>query len=170
MNQLKKADGTDYRQAECILQSRFSAVMCKRIGKGDLDKDSEHQGFRDVERAKMKILKSAGKGNRPHQALPISEAEEQMLYDASQFGLTGPDALQRTLWWHTTVLFGHRRRDESLQLKRGAGRCSAEDGFFRGQLPGTAHQDQGRASREAGLSTPEPLKMFGTPQRCPIHA
>ena len=90
-----------------------------------------------------------------------------MLYDTSQFGLTSPDALQRTLWWHMTVLFGHRGGDESRQLKWGAGRCSAEDGFFRGKLPGVqgaAHQDQGRASREAGFLTPKPLKILGNPQ------
>ena len=42
-----------------------------------------------------------------------------MLYSKGQFGLTNPESLQRTLWWHMTLLFGHRGRDESRQLKWG---------------------------------------------------
>ena len=41
------------------------------------------------------------------------------MYDADQLGLTNPEALQRTLWWHMAVLFGHRGHDESRQLKWG---------------------------------------------------
>ena len=111
------------------------SILCRHvreIGKGYLRKDSECQGFRDVKRAKMKILKSAGKRNRPNQALPISEAEEQMLYDADQFGLTSPDALQCTLCWHMAVLFGRVGGDESRQLKWGGVQLKF---FFRGQLP-----------------------------------
>ena len=87
MIQLKKADGTEYKTS-----SRNSAISIlsrhvREIGEGDLHKgSSECQGYRDVERAEMKILKSAGKRNRPNPAFPISEAGEQMLYDAGQFG------------------------------------------------------------------------------------
>ena len=53
----------------------------REIGKGDIDKDSEYLGLRDVKKAKLKVLKSAGQGNRPNQALPISQ-EEDTLYAA----------------------------------------------------------------------------------------
>ena len=170
--QLKKADGTEYETSSMHSSISILSRHVREIGKGDLDKDSEYQGFRDVKRAKMKILKSAGKGNRPIQALPISEAEEQMLYDAGQFGLTGPDALQRTLWWHMTVLFGHRGRDESRQLKWGDVQLKTDSSGtsyleFNERL--TKTRDGGTVSGSRAFN-PKAFENFENPQRCPIQA
>lgn len=117
--QMKKSDGSEYETSSMYSAVSLLGRYVREIGKGDIDKDSEYLGLRDVKKAKLKVLKSAGKGNRPNQALPISQEEEDALYAAGQFGLSSPEALQRTLWWHMTVLFGHRGRDESRQLKWG---------------------------------------------------
>ena len=92
--QLKKADGTEHETSSMHSAISILSRHVREIGKVDLEKDSEYQGFRDVKRAKTKLLKPAGKGTRPNQALPISGVEEQKINDAGQLGLTSPDALQ----------------------------------------------------------------------------
>ena len=72
--------------------------------------------FQDVLKAKMTICKSAGKGNRPNRAMPITRDEEQKLWSSGAFGLENPKALLRTLWWTFTVYFGLRGRQEHHQM------------------------------------------------------
>ena len=45
---------------------------------GTLDADQEFPGTRDVKRAKLKVLKSDGKGNRPSRATALSEDGEKL--------------------------------------------------------------------------------------------
>ena len=125
-----------------------------------------------MKRAKTKLLKPAGKGNRPNQALPISEAEEQKINDAGQLGLTSPDALQCTLWWHMTVLFGHRGRDQSRQLKWGdvqlkTDSSGADSLEFNEWLAKT--RGGGTVSGSRGFN-PKAFENLKKQQRCPIQA
>ena len=89
-----------------------------------------------------------------------------MLYDAGQFVLTSPDALQCTIWWHMTVLFGHGGGGESRQLKWG-------DAQLKTDSPGANYLEfnervtktrDGEPSREAGLSTPKPFIFLENPK------
>ena len=41
------------------------------------------------------------------------------MYESGEFGCHDPEALQATVWWQTTLLFGHRRRNESRQMTWG---------------------------------------------------
>ena len=45
---------------------------------GTLDADQEFPGARDVKRAKLKVLKSDGKGNGPSRATALSKDEEKL--------------------------------------------------------------------------------------------
>ena len=46
---------------------------------GNLDADQEFQVARDVKRAKLKVLKSDGRGNRLSRATALSEDEEKFV-------------------------------------------------------------------------------------------
>ena len=102
------------RSMFCMLGS-----YVKRSGKGNVDVDDEYAGFRDVKKAKDKVLKADGKGNRPFHSTYVSHEEEEKLYEAGELGCESPESLQRTMWWHTTLLFGHRGRQECRQLQWG---------------------------------------------------
>ena len=68
--QLKKADGSEYE-----LHAFHSSVIGRYvtdIGKGDVKKDVKYQGLRDVKKAKLKLIKSAGKFNRPISTSPTA--------------------------------------------------------------------------------------------------
>ena len=114
--QAKKNNGENYEVTS--MRSMFSLLgrFVKDITKGNVDQDAEYRGFCDVKRAKIKVLKADGKGNRPFHATHLSKVEEDMLYSAGEFGWDTPEALQKTMWWHTTLLFGHRGRQESRHL------------------------------------------------------
>ena len=101
------------------MRTMFSMLgnFVKRIGKGNVEADHEYVGFRDVKKAKIKALKADGKGNRPFHSTYVSHEEEEKLYEAGELGFESPETLQRTMWWHTTLLFGHRGRQESRQLQ-----------------------------------------------------
>ena len=62
------------------------------------------------------MVKSDGKGNQPNKSSHLTREEEEQMYTTGQFGFETLEALQRTMWWHTTVLFGHRVRQESRQM------------------------------------------------------
>ena len=151
------------------------SILCryvKELHKGDVEKDTVFQGLRDVKRAKLKLLKSTGKGNRPHQALAITEEEEQTLYATGQFGLNSPEALQRTLWWHMTMLFGHRGRDESRQLKWGDVQLKTDttgDEYLEFNERLTKTRDGGAVSGSRAFN-PKAFANTGDPQRCPVQA
>ena len=68
-----------------------------------------------MKKAKPKLLRTAGKGNRPNRAFE----EEETLFEGGEFGLGNPVPLQGTVWCLTSLYFGHRGRDESRKLKRG---------------------------------------------------
>ena len=112
----KREDGDNYEVNTLRSMFSFLTAYIKLIKKGDIDTDQEYQGLRDVKKAKIKVVKSDGKGNQPNKATPLTREEEDQMYMTGQFGYETPEALQRTMWWHTTLLFGHRGRQESRQM------------------------------------------------------
>ena len=76
----KKEDGENYETS--TIHTFFSLVgrYMKDNKIGDLATDQDFQGARDVKKAKLKVLKSDGKGNRPNRATSLSEEEEGLLF------------------------------------------------------------------------------------------
>jgi len=79
-------------------------------------KDKEFSKSREVPAAKRKNLVRQGKGNCPNATRELTEAEEDALFENSQFGVQDPKSLQRVLWWFLSPHFGLRARDESRKL------------------------------------------------------
>ena len=61
-------------------------------------KDREFLKSREVLLSKKKqLIFEEGKGNRPHAAKELSNAEEDLLFRTGEFGAENPEALQRTV-------------------------------------------------------------------------
>ena len=81
----KKADGSCYETT--TIHSFFGTInrYMKDNNLGNLETDSEFQSARDVKRAKLKILKAEGKGNKPNRTTAISRQEEEKLYETGHW-------------------------------------------------------------------------------------
>ena len=68
---------------------------------------------------KRYLVVNNAKGNRPQAARELTEDEEDLLSQTSQFGEDDPEVLQRTVWWLLSLHFGFRARDECRRLQCG---------------------------------------------------
>ena len=167
----KKGDGDNYEVNTLRSMFSFLGTYAKQIKKGDVDSDQEYQGFRDVKKAKMKVVKCDGKGNQPNKSSHLTREEEERMYTTGQFGYETPGALQRTMWWHTTVLFGHRGRQESRQMCWGDVTLKQDDKGgeyleFQERLTKTR---SGGAASDSRSFAPKAWKNEENPARCPVE-
>ena len=77
----KKENGDSYETS--TVHSLFSILgrHLKDAHVGDLETDREFQGARDVKKAKVKLLKAEGKGNRANRASALTKEEEETLFE-----------------------------------------------------------------------------------------
>ena len=167
----KMENGDDYEVNSLRSMFTFLTNYVKQIKKGDIDSDQEYQGLRDVKKAKIKVVKSEGKGNQPNKSSHLTREEEDQMYKTGQFGYETPEALQRTMWWHTTVLFGHRGRQESRQLCWGDILLKQDD---RGEEYLEFHERltkarSGGSAADSRSFTPKAWKNREDPARCPVE-
>ena len=60
-----------------------------------------------------------GMGNKPNKADPITEKDEEKLWNSGALGHHSPKALRNSIWYLTTKCFGLRGRQEARTLKWG---------------------------------------------------
>ena len=167
----KRETGQNYETS--TIHSLFSLItrFLKDNRIGNLDSDAEFQGARDVKRAKLKMLKADGKGNRPNHATALTKDEEDMLFQSGQLGWDSPEALQRSIWWLTTIHFGHRGRDEARQLQWGDIKLKTDE--VNGQyLEFQERSTKTRDGEKAGgcrRFTPKAFENKEDPRRCPVQ-
>ena len=168
----KKKDGTSY---ETSTINHFFAIINRHMkdnNLGNLETDAEFQTARNVKRAKLKVLKADGKGNRPNRSAAISREEEDKLYETGQLGYSTPMSLLRTVWMLTTMLFGHRGRNESRQMLWGDVKLKKDENG-REYLEFNERLTKTRDGSGEGGSRPFCPKAFEnreTPERCPVTA
>ena len=85
-------------------------------------------------------------------------------------GWETPEALQRTIWWLTTILFGHRGRNEARQLLWGDVLLKEEGGvkFLEFVERQTKTRDGGETSGTRGFP-PKAFENPEDPERCPVR-
>ena len=71
----------------------------------DFFKDAEFASFQQTLDAEMKRLKSTGLGSKPKQAEPLSEEDEEKLWQAKVLGDHHPQALLNTMIYMNGVYF-----------------------------------------------------------------
>ena len=167
-----KTNGESYETTTVHCMFSILNRFFKDNSMGDLEEDTEFQGARDVKRAKLKLLKTEGKGKRPNHATALTKEEEELLYSTGQLGLDNPDSLQRTVWWQTTLLFGHRGRNESRQMKWGdvkLDRDASGREFLEFSERSTKTRD-GNAGGGSRAFAPKAFECPENPSRCPVRA
>ena len=117
----KKKDGEAYEPGTLqSFQRSFQCYLNDKNSKMNILKDQEFKKSREVLLSKKKqLVVEEAKGNRPHAAKELSNAEEDLLFRSGHFGNGDPAALQGTVWWLLALYFGFRARDESRKLKWG---------------------------------------------------
>ncbi|XP_021371134.1 uncharacterized protein LOC110461792 [Mizuhopecten yessoensis] len=138
--------------------------------------DIKFKHSRDVLSAKMKNLKTQGKGNRPNAADSLNKEEVSILYEKGALGLelrcfifTGnPTSLNNTIWWNNTTHFGLRSRQEHIDMKWG-------DVCLKTSSDGQEYLEYSERSTKTrtgqGVGRPFNPKMFSVTDdlRCPVE-
>ena len=101
------------------IQNSLQRVLVARGSKIDLREGAAYIKSRQVLASCRKELTKLGKGNKENAARSITPEEVDYLFDTGYFGTANPVVLQRSVWCFLTQHFGHRARDEGLQLKYG---------------------------------------------------
>ncbi|CAG2186385.1 unnamed protein product [Mytilus edulis] len=120
---VRKKDGQEYEPS--TIRGFISSVERKlrrhKYGHsimGD-DNDESFHLTRETLKAKQKLLKQKGKGNKPKRAQPLTDEEIAMLFDKNVLGDNSPKALLNTVWLNNCVQFGLRGVSEHYSLRWG---------------------------------------------------
>ena len=80
-------------------------------------KDKDFEKSRKVLSAKRKsLVHEHGKDNKLQAAMALEDDEEHALFETGEFGDHNPVSLQRTVWWHLSLHFSFRARDERRKM------------------------------------------------------
>ena len=115
----RKQDGSEYPPNS--LHHIVCGIMgyLRQNGQPDIDffKDPEFHETRASLDAEMKRLQSKGIGSKRHQAEPLTEREEDMLWTSGQLGHRTPQALVDTMLFMCGVYFALRSGQEHRVLR-----------------------------------------------------
>ena len=116
----KRKGGKEYEPGSLTsFQNTLQRIFNDRGSKINIKTDTEFEKSRKVLASKRKELTSSGYGNHPNVARLLEQEEIDELYRKGFFGTASPLALQRALWWITSLHFGCRARDEAKKMKWG---------------------------------------------------
>ena len=116
----KTKDDKEYEPGSLTsFQNTLQRILVDRGSKININIDTEFEKFRKVLASERKELTSNGYGNHPNAARVLEQRQIDELYHKGFFGTTSPVALQRALWWITSLHFGCQARDEAKKMKWG---------------------------------------------------
>ena len=108
----RKKNGEEYEPATVSsFQRSIQRYLSEKKYPFNILKDNEFEKSRKVLAAKRKsLVHEHAKGNKPQaaQAFDEDEDEEDVLFEAREFGDSNPVALQTIVWWH------NRRSNEEV--------------------------------------------------------
>ena len=109
--EIKKKDGDQYEPATLTSFHRSLQRYLNDHGSTfNILKDQQFSLSREALTSRRRqLLRDFGKENRPKAALPLTDAEEDLMFERGEFGQQDPEVLQRTVWWLLTLQFGFRQ-------------------------------------------------------------
>ena len=117
---VKRKDGQDYEPSSLRgLFSSFNRYLKERKYSASIIEDNVFEQARKCLEARSKQLKKEGKGNKPNAAEPLTDVEENILYEQKLLGISNAEALLNTVWLFNSVHFGLRGCDEHRQMTWG---------------------------------------------------
>ncbi|KXJ14160.1 Zinc finger MYM-type protein 2 [Exaiptasia diaphana] len=136
---------------------------------GNILKDEVFEKSRKVLAARRKSLVKSGKVNNPETTRAVTDEEEDLLFTSGQFGDSGPEALQRSLWWLLSLHFGFRARDESRKLRWGDVQLQTTNDGHEVLVCLGERGTKTRTGQEKGHQRAFQSKAFATnDERCPV--
>ena len=117
---VRKSDGTEYEPSSLtsMLYSCEHYLSERNYGYSVI-KDASFQKTHMALKAKRIDLKQQGKGNKLLAAKPITDKDEDILYEKGVIGSDTPFSVTFSLWYSFTVCMGMRGRDEHRKLRFG---------------------------------------------------
>jgi len=102
---------------------------------------------------------------------PITDEEEDALFQSGEFGESSPASLQRTVWWLLSLHFGFRARDETRKLRWGDVQLQQDPVNGHHMLVWVAERGtKTRTGKEHGHQRAFQPKAFATnTNRCPVR-
>ena len=169
---VRKCDGTNYEPVSlrAFLGSFERHLRNKNYGHSVIH-GIEFVKVREVLQAKMKELKSEGRGNKPQRAEPITDNEIEQLWETNQLGSSSPESIFNTLWFFNTVSFGLRGSDEHRDMCWGDVKLFADESGHE-YLEFAERQTktrQGSNPRDVRTVKPKMWANLTEPDKCPVN-
>ena len=168
--EIKKKDGDQYepttltsfhRSLQRYLNDHGSTVNILKDQQFSLSREA-------LSSRKRQLLRDFGKGNRPQAARPLTNAEEDLMFERGEFGDQDPEVLQRPVWWLLSLHFGFRARDESRKLKWGNVKLQSNGETGNEELVWTAERGSKCRNGEGPGRPFCPTAQASNNARCPI--
>lgn len=117
---VKKQNGSEYEpdSLSTIYRGLNRYLQTKNYGYDII----HHELFNNCKRvlkAKRKLLRKGGKGNKPNATRELTTEEVDVLFNERYFSVDNAESLTNAIWWVLSLHFGFRARDESRKLKWG---------------------------------------------------
>ena len=174
--EVRKENGQHYPPA--TLHHIVSGIMrfLRQSGRQlDLFQDPAFQEFRTVLDSEMKHLKAAGLGSKTRKAEPLTEEEEELLWEKGILGDHTPQALLNTVFFHNGIYFALRSGNEHRQLRHRASKCQITIVERPGQRPFLQYVEDISKNNPGGLKgrkiNPKTVIQHdnpGNPARCAV--
>ena len=167
---IKKKDSGSYEPATPqSFQRSLRRYLNDKNSKLNILKDREFLKSREVLLSKKKqLVFEEAKGNSPHAAKELSNAEEDLLFRTCKFGAENPEALQRTVWWLLALHFRFRARDESRKLKWGDIVLQTDSGTGKEFLIWKSERGSKTRRGNGDTRASNPTAQATNNERCPV--
>lgn len=119
---VRRNDGKEYEPTSIrgIISSIQRYINIKAPSRAiNLATDRAFTRSQNALKAKYKLLKKQGKGEKPHEASPLSDEDVDILYSKKLLGISSPESLINTLWYNNCFYFGMRGCTENRNMKWG---------------------------------------------------
>ena len=115
--ELMKCDGEEYEPESLkVMQAALDRRLREEGCSYSILKDADFSNSRKVLNGKAIVLQEKGKGKRPRKADPLTEKEEEHLWNSGVLGTSNPTSLNYTVFFLFSQHFGTRGRQEHHQL------------------------------------------------------
>lgn len=110
---LRKKDNTDYEpESLAVMQAAIDRYLKEKNYCTSIVRGTEFYSSNVTLKGKAAELRERGKGNRPNASKPLTNLEEEELWNSGKLGSSDSETLVQTVWFNITQHLGFRGRQE----------------------------------------------------------
>lgn len=95
-----------------VMQASIDRYLKERQYPTSIVRGTEFYSSNLTSKGKAAVLRENGKGGRPNASKPLTNSDEEVLWNGGKLGTTDPETLIHTLWHFLTQTLGFRGRQE----------------------------------------------------------